>query len=125
MWIELGKTIFELFSKQKQLEREQKERVAKICEDVSKILEETCHELSTDQYPHGKCKVMEILSYNLMKEIRETKVLHEEKCYQLETALVLSAKLEGEYANRKDPNTIIELAMASGNFKALSLLLRV
>lgn len=125
MWLELGKTVFEIFSKQKSLRREQKERLEKIFDSISFLLEETSRDLTSDQYPHGKCFAMTELSRNLVDEIKRTNILSEEKCEEIQNSLFESSKLEQEYAFRSDPNTIIKLSMAAGKFQALSLLMKI
>lgn len=125
MWLEIGKTLFELFSKTRDFKKEERERISQIFKDVSDLLQETSRDLAKGEYPHNKCSAMQALSFGLIQEISKKKILEEEKLKELENMLVESSNLEKEFANRNNPDTIINLSITSGKFYALSLFLKI
>ena len=125
MWLEVSKTLWEIFSQKKKLELDRKERLSSIFKEISNILKETSLELSQNNYPHGKCALMESLSVSLIKEIKATNLLDEITLLDLEKMLLESSKLEKEFALRENPETILHISVTAGKIEALSLLLKI
>lgn len=121
MWLEIGKALVEIFTKQKQVKQEERQRLSTLFQHMSELLEDTARDLEKDLYPHGKCATMEMLS-NELSGILIGKI-ESEKLDEVHRILLESSRLESEYAKRKDPETIKNLLIASGKFKALSIIL--
>lgn len=115
----------EIITQIKDNNRETKEnrlRVAQILDDISHLLHDTAEKLSNDVYPHANCAIMEELSYQLKSNL--ITYIDEERSNKLEEVLKEVILIEKQFAKRKDPETIPSIEGASGQFKAMSLLLR-
>ena len=121
--IDICKNIIDFASKRKEIDDKNKEKISKILEEISLILEDTANKLSQDEYPHGNCVVMEKLSNELHSNL--IKYFPEEDINDLHKALIVSSQVEREFANRKEPETIPTILRASGEFKAMSMILKI
>ena len=121
--IDICKEIVDLLMKNKQIRKEKKEKISKILEEISVILQDTANKLKLDEYPHGNCSVMEKLSLDLEKKLYGE--IPDEDIRHLIETLIISSKLEKEFALRKVPETIPMIERASGEFKSMSMLLTI
>ena len=121
--IDICKNIIDFASKNKQIQTQKKEKISDILNEISLILKDTADKLNNDEYPHGNCVVMEKLSNELHKNLIE--YFPEEDINELHNVLVESSRVEKEYHTRKEPDTIPSILRASGEFKAMSILLKV
>lgn len=124
MWLEIGKIILEAFSNERKIQSEKRAKLAAIFQQISELLHQTAIELANDQYPHGKCAAMELLSREFVDEISGHNFFQEDKLKEIDFELQKASKLELEYSNRKNPETIVGISITSGKFHALSLLLK-
>lgn len=121
--LDICKTFVDFIMKNKEIQKQKKEKISLILEEISKILQDTADKLKKDEYPHGNCVVMEKLSLNLNKELAG--LIPDEDLKQLIDSLIDASRVEREFALRKEPNTIPEIEMVSGEFKAMSMLLKI
>jgi vesicle coat complex subunit len=122
LFVDVCKKGIEMFVSYKKNEQEDRLRVAEILLDISKILDDTADKLSQDFYPHNNCIIMERLSSELKNKIKP--FMTDEQSDILELCLKDVVFLEKQFANRKDPDTIPSIRSASGEFQAMSILLR-
>lgn len=124
MWLQViellvGSTI-ELFSKKKEIDKEKRESLKEKMLAISDIINETVDELAADKYPSGKCAAMEEICKELYEVLSD--LIPKEKAREITDALYTASRLEKEFANRKDDETLIELSQISGKFHAIAVL---
>jgi hypothetical protein len=121
--INLCKEICQFVDKQKILERESRMRISVVLDEISRIMDDTAIKLRLDEYPHGNCVILENLAENLKKHLSDS--VNSDDLNKLETSLNTGLMVEKYYAMRKDTNVISEIERASGEFKSLSLLMKL
>jgi hypothetical protein len=123
MWLDIMKMIFEFILKSDNMKAEKKLKIAEVFQDISDLLEETVVDLKNDVYPHGKCMSMANLADNmtgLMKDYVEKDKL-EELTYMLKDA----CRLEKEFANRTNPNSILDIQTTAGMFNSFAIMYKI
>ena len=123
MWFEIAKTLTEYYTQHKEKEQQVKNRLSVVFQSMSDLLEETAKELQAGVYPHGKCATMGVLATELTGRLigkMDTDTLD-----GLHKMLFEASKLEKEYANRENPQTIKELLVASGKLRALAMVVNL
>lgn len=120
--VNLCKNVIDFIQKDKEIESENKQKISVVLEDISKLLQDTADKLKNDEYPHANCIALKKLSDNLRTELLE--VVEHDKVDGLHMQLVKASQIEREYAFRKQPNTITVIENASGEFKAMAILLK-
>lgn len=123
MWLEIIKITKELIGDFIKSTKEEKENVSVLLSQISDLLLNVVNDLENDNYPHFSCSIMQSLTKEFHQKVKV--VLEKEKSDYLENLLIQSSFLEKEFALRKEPNTIIKLKEVAGEFKAISLLLKV
>lgn len=123
MWLEIVKITKDLLGDLIKTSKEKKEKVSILLDEISDLLMSVSEDLEKDQYPHSSCSMMRVLTIEFYDKIKFT--LDEEKSIYLENLLIQASLLEREFALRKEPETIIKLKEASGEFKAFSKLLKI
>lgn len=121
--VDICKSFIDFILKNKEIQNERKEKISKVFEEISLILQDTSDKLKQDEYPHGNCVVMEKLSFNLKHQL--SGIISDSDLYQLSSALSEASQLEKEFALRKESETIPTIERASGEFKAMSILLKI
>jgi hypothetical protein len=121
--IGLLKDVIDLVVKNKQIEKENKFRVAIILEEMSKVLEDTAAKLSKNEYPHFNCALMDKMSDHL--NFRLTNFVPKEQLEELHNSLREASQVEKQFATREEPRTISSIYEAAATFKTFSLLLKV
>lgn len=122
LFVDVCKKGIDSFISIKKDEQEDRLRVAQILLDISELLNDTAEKLSLDFYPYNNCIIMERLSSELKNKIEP--YMTDEQSDILEICLRDVVQIEKEFANRKDPDTIPSIQRASGEFQAMSILLR-
>lgn len=110
----------DIFFKNKEETYRNRERLHTIMLTISTTINETIDELRADEYPHGKCAMMEQLCNELYYVLQE--MIPEEKAKAISDMLHQASRLEIEYAMRDQPKTIVDLIIISGKFQALATL---
>jgi hypothetical protein len=121
--IGLLKDVIDLVVKNKQIEKENKFRVAILLEEMSKVLEDTATKLSKNEYPHFNCALMDKMSDHL--NFRLTNFVPKEQLEELHNSLRETSQVEKQFATREEPQTISSIYEAAATFKTFSLLLKV
>jgi len=121
--IGLLKDVIDLVVKNKQIEKENKFRVAILLEEMSKVLEDTATKLSKNEYPHFNCALMDKMSDHL--NFRLTNFVPKEQLEELHNSLRDASQVEKQFATREEPQTISSIYEAAATFKTFSLLLKV
>ena len=121
--IDICKNIIDFAAKSKEIHEEKKEKISIILNEISSILEDTANKLKNDEYPHGNCVIMEKLSNELHSNLVD--YFPEEDINDLHKVLIESSRVEREFADRKEPDTIPSILRASGEFKAMSILIKM
>ena len=123
MWFDIAKTLFKYYTQHKEQEQQVKDRLSGIFENMSELLEETAKDLNAGTYPHGKCAAMEVLAIELTSKLIGK--MEPNSLDSLHAMLFKASKLEKEYADRENPETIGELLVASGKLRALSMIVKL
>ena len=123
MWLEVIKTLLGAAQRQQDLVQEQRARISRMYSEMHDLLARTAVELQGDEYPFGSCSTMKALSQGVVSSLKGK--LSDDELADLEVVLLSCSQLEGEFANRRDPETIRSLYEAAGGFKALSMLYSV
>lgn len=121
--IGLLKDVIDLVVKNKQIEEENKFRVAILLEEMSKVLEDTAIKLSKNEYPYFNCALMDKMSDHL--NFRLTDFVPEEQLKELHDSLKEASQVEKQFAIREEPQTIPSIYRAAATFKSFALLLKV
>ena len=120
--VDICKNFIDLFVKSKQISEEKKLKISKILEDISLILVDTAQKFERNEYPHGNCVVMENLSSKLCQKLDG--MVEQEDLKKLEKSLIEASLLEKLYTERNE-ETIKALHIASGEFKSLSIIIKI
>jgi len=121
--ISLCKEICQVLDKKRTVRKETKLRISIVLDEISRVMDDTAIKLKSDEYPHGNCVILENLSENLNKYLSE--YIRAEDLKKLDESLSKSITVEKYFAHRKDPKTISDIERASGEFKSLSLILKI
>jgi hypothetical protein len=121
--IELCKAALEYINSNKKTKKELKLRISVLLEEISKLIEDTALKLEKDEYPHFNCALLEKMSNHLHFHLLE--YVPQEEVDELRKTLIESTQIEKEFAKRHDPKTIPSLKSAAGEFKAMSLLMKL
>jgi hypothetical protein len=120
MWADIIKMIADFLKSNKEEKIENKKKLSKIFLEISDLLYTVYDKLESDIYPQYSCLVMENLSKDMYEELKGK--MPDNKLDELYNMLLISSKLEGEYANRKEIGVKKQLLLTSAKFKSLSLL---
>lgn len=120
--LEVVKFFLVVYDKEQDYEEQQKNKVADILENISGILKDTYNKISSDNYPHDNCKVLEILCNQLQSMI--SNYLSEEQRELLTYSISQSINIEKLYHERQDKNKLEQLLISSGEFRALSMIIK-
>lgn len=106
----------------KKANRDQRERVARYCEQVSDTLSEAYQALERGSIPHGCCAAMDSYMQNLRVVLAET--LSEDEYEDLRDVLAVAYHVEYLDREIKEPlreeSKYAELDIAAGKFKAVA-----
>lgn len=86
-------------------------------------MKDTADKLKKDEYPHGNCVILEKLSLKLEDELKG--VIEEDELKNLVSQLLTASNIEKEFALRKEPETISEIEIASGEFRTMSMIIKL
>jgi hypothetical protein len=120
--IDICKSIIDLISKDKEIKLETRLRVSSILNEISNILQDTAEKLKKDEYPHSNCATMRSLSNNLHFILID--IVNMDILDNLHSLLVEASEIERHFVTRKETNTVSKIEEASGEFKAMSLILK-
>lgn len=123
MWLEIIKMTKDFIGDYIKSDKEDKEKVSVLLNDMSDLLMSVVKDLENDIYPHSSCSTMKVLTSEFYNKIKF--ILDDDKSVYLEYLLIQSSLLEREFALRKEPDTIIKLNEAAGEFKAISMLIKI
>ena len=120
--IDLCKYGISLFKNNQSDSKEERLRISSVLNDIGSILNDTADKLSLDIYPSDNCIIMERLVSQLLPKILP--YIEDEDAERLMGALNEVVYLEKLYVKRKEDDIIPSIKEASGEFKAMSLLLK-
>lgn len=120
---ELLSSIVEIVSKNKEIAKHERETMSDILFDISNLILDTSVKLSVDEYPHNNCKTMETLSKRL--HLQMINHIDGESLDRLYDLLIEASNLEKLYAYRGNKEIIKELMHISGEFRAMSMLIKL
>ena len=121
--IELCKNALDYVNTNKRAKNELKLRISILLEEISKLLEDTAIKLEKDEYPHFNCALLEKMTNHLHFHLMEH--VPQKEVDELRRILIESTQVEKEFATRHETNTIPNLKTAAGEFKAMSLLMKI
>lgn len=121
--IDICKSVIDFIRQSDEVEKDNIERISGILNDISEVLNDTAEKLLEDVYPHDNCVIMQRLSQDLHSNLLG--YLPKEEIDILYDALMQSSMVEKEFALRNEPDTIPTIQKASGEFKAMSMLLKM
>lgn len=98
-------------------------RVSEILSEISNTLSDTAYKLKNNEYPHGNCVVIQRLSDNLKFQLSEFITM--EDIDRLHNSLREASEVERLYALKEMPDTIPSIERAAGEFKSMSILMRI
>jgi hypothetical protein len=119
--IDICKSVIDLIYKDKEIKLETRLRVSSILNEISNILQDTADKLKKDEYPHSNCVTMRSLSNNLHFILID--IVNMDVLDNLHSLLVESSEIERHFTTRKEIDTISKIEEASGEFKAMSIIL--
>ena len=120
--IDLCKYSIGLFKNNQNESKEERLRISSVLNDIGSILNDTADKLSSDIYPSDNCVIMERLVTELLPKILP--YMDDEDAERLMSALNEVVYLEKLYVKRKESDIINSIRESSGEFKAMSLLLK-
>ena len=121
MWLDVIKFIKDLFTGIIDEDKEKKEKISEILNEISLLLLDVSDKLEVNEYPHYSCSLMSALTdrlYDITKNV--IRVEEQDKFF---TLLKECSNLERDFYLREELNTIIRLREVSGEIKALSITL--
>lgn len=121
--IDVVKEIFGIIELKKDIHDKTKLRISEVLNEVSSVLYDTAQKLKINEYPHGNCVIMERLSNDLGFHISE--FVSSDDLDRLMISLKKSVELERLFSIREEPETIPTIEKAAGEFKSLSLIMRI
>jgi hypothetical protein len=121
--IDICKSVIDLVSKDKEIKLEKRLRISQILSEISSILQDTADKLKKNEYPHANCAAMTSLSNNLHFILID--LVNMDMLDNLHHLLVEASQIEKQFALRKELDTIPKIEEAAGEFKAMSLILRL
>ena len=121
--IELCKEALSYITNNKKTKIELKLRISVLLEEISNLLEDTATKLEKDEYPHFNCALLEKMTNHLHFHLQEH--VPEKQVDELRNTLLNSTQVEKEFNKRHEFDTIPNLKKAAGEFKAMSLLLKI
>jgi hypothetical protein len=123
MWLDIIKVILDISNKKQQIKENKKLKISDVFLQISQLLDETADSLENDIYPLGSCFKMTALSEDFLITIKED--IDDETWNKLSRMLYESCRLEKEYANRNDKETIETIRQTSAHFHAQSLIFKL
>jgi len=123
MWLDIMKMIFEFISNSNDMKAEKKLRISEVFQDISDLLEETVIDLKNDVYPHGKCMSMANLADSMTGLMKD--YVEKDKLEQLTYMLKDACRLEKEFANRTNPNSILDIQTTAGMFNSFAIMYKI
>lgn len=121
--IELCKNALEYINTNKHAKSELKLRISVLLEEISKLLEDTANKLEKDEYPHFNCALLEKMTNHLHFHLMEH--VPQDEVDSLRKVLLESTQIEKEFTKRNEPETIPQIKKAAGEFKAMSLIMKI
>lgn len=121
--VKLCREALELFLKKQEIEKQHRERVSNLLDEISEILQSTANDLKKNIYPHGNCQILSGLSVKLYGYLLN--VVSNEELKVLMDAMNKASEVELLFATRELPETIPTIEKAAGEFKLMSMLLKV
>ena len=121
--IELCKNALEYINTNKHVKLELKLRISVLLEEISKLLEDTANKLEKDEYPHFNCALLEKMTNHLHFHLMEH--VPQDEVDSLRKVLLESTQIEKEFTKRNEPQTIPQIKKAAGEFKAMSLIMKI
>lgn len=120
--IDVVSLFINVYNNEETKELTKKSRVADVLENISEILKDTHDKIMSNTYPHDNCRVLEIL-YKELQSIVEPYLSEHEKNMLLNSILD-SINVEKLFHQRENKEIMEQLLLSSGDFKALSIILR-
>ena len=121
--IDVCKSIIDYTLRHNDIKEQNKEKISQLLLEISEILDDTAEKLSNDDYPHNNCVVMERLSSELHSNLLE--YLPKKDINVLRDSLIEASQVEKQFALRKEKETIPSIERAAGEFKVMSMLLKL
>lgn len=122
MWLEIIKFIGQSINYLINSNKEKNFATSQLMWDIHLLLNDVITHFESNQFPHSSCSTMRILTDNLYKKI--SPALGDKSDYVCQL-LKEASSLEKEFATRNSTDIINQLKVASGEFKAFSLLLKL
>lgn len=117
------KEIISLIKEKEELHEMTKLRLSEILNEICLILYDTADKLKENVYPHGNCVVLQRLSDNLQFQICE--FIETNQLERLYDSLKEASEVERLFAIRNNPDVIPMIEKAAGEFKSMSLLIKL
>lgn len=121
--VKLCREALDILIKKNEIDRQHRERVSNLLDEISEILQYTANDLRKNVYPHGNCQIMSGLSTKLYGYLLN--VIPNEDLDRLMNEMNKASEVELQFAIRELPDTIPTIEKAAGEFKLMSMLLKV
>lgn len=123
LFFDLLSKVVEIIKNNSEINRTKKLDISGILNDISSILLDTSVKLSEDKYPHNNCQIMENLSYSLHTSLDG--YVDNDTRNKIHELLKEASQLEKLYQLRGNKEIIRELMRISGEFQAMSILIKL
>ncbi len=123
MWLDIIKSLVDFTDRRSALKAAQRERLSTVFSDISNLLNDVAEEMENGIYPLGSCFAMTTLCEELLDNMRG--IVDDKQIQELSPVLYNASRLEREYANRQDPQTLETLREAAGHFHAKSIIFKL
>lgn len=123
LFFELLSKVVDIIKNNSEMNRTKKLHISGILYDISSILLDTSVKLSEDQYPHNYCQIMENLSKDLHLSLDG--YVDNDTRNKINELLKEASQLEKLYQLRENKEIIRELMRISGEFQAMSILIKL
>jgi hypothetical protein len=123
LFFELLSKVVEMIKNNNEIERAKKLDISGVLSNISSILLDTSVKLSEDKYPYNNCQMMENLSDTLHKSLNG--YVDDDTRNKIHELLKEASQLEKLYQLRENKEIIRELMRISGEFNAMSILIKL
>lgn len=123
MWVNLILALKEIGKEVKTFKKNERKDLAEVLDLTADLLLEIVLAFEQDEYPYSKCATVEVLGNTISNHM--SRLLKKKNREGIREAFEPFRSLQDEWENRNDPEVIIRLKEAAGEFKGLAALFKI